>query len=357
MLVTTKIKLLTNEEQHRILKETMIRFNEVCNYISQIAFENKTHSQVKVHKLCYYDVKAQFGLSSQMAIRAIGKVVETYKADKEPEKPHTFGLLSAIVYDQRNMSVSIDHVSLVTLEGRIKIPLVVSGYHQGIIKQGRVKGQADVVLVDNVFYLLLVVDLPEPPQGKVVDFLGVDLGIKNIATDSDGKAFSGGHLNSLRKRHFKLRQRLQKKGTKSAKRLLKKRRQKESRFAQDVNHWISKQLVQRAKGTGCGIALEDLKGIRERVTVRKSQRRQHHSWAFYQLRRFIEYKAKLAGVPVVYVNPKYTSQTCSKCGHRDKKNRPTRDDFKCVQCGYVAPADHNAAENIRMAAVNQPYAG
>jgi putative transposase len=357
MLVTTKIKLITNEEQHRILKETMIRFNEACNYISQIAFENKTHSQVKVHKLCYYDVKDKFGLSSQMAIRAIGKVVETYKADKKPKKPHSFGLLSAIVYDQRNMNVSIDHVSLVTLEGRIKIPIVVSGYHQGIIKQGRVKGQADLVLVDGVFYLLLVVDLPEPPQKKPVDFLGVDLGIKNIATDSDGKHFSGSHLNNLRKRHFKLRQRLQKKGTKSAKRLLKKRRQKESRFARDVNHRIAKELVRRAKGTGRGIALEDLKGIRERVTVRKPQRRQHHSWAFNQLRQFIEYKAKLTGVPVVYVNPRYTSQKCSKCGYIDKKNRPTRDDFKCVQCGYVASADHNAAENIRRAAVNQPYAG
>jgi IS605 OrfB family transposase len=91
-------------------------------------------------------------------------------------------------------------------------------------------------------------------------------------------------LNNLRKRHFKLRQRLQKKGTKSAKRLLKKRRQKEARFARDVNHWIAKELVKRAQGTGRGIALEDLKGIRERVTVRKSQRRQHHSWAFNQLR-------------------------------------------------------------------------
>jgi IS605 OrfB family transposase len=115
--------------------------------------------------------------------------------------------------------------------------------------------------------------------------------------------------------------------------------------------------VKRAQGTGRGIAPEDLKGIRERITVKKSQRRQHHSWGFHQLRQFIEYKAKLAGIPLVYVKPYYTSQKCSKCGYTDKKNRPTRDDFKCVQCGYAAPADHNAAENIRRAAVNQPYAG
>jgi putative transposase len=97
------------------------------------------------------------------------------------------------------------------------------------------------------------------------------------------KHFSGSHLNNLRKRHLKLRQRLQKKGTQSAKRLLRKRRQIESRFARDVNHRIAKKLVRRAQDTGRGIALEDLKGIRERVTVKKSQRRQHHSWAFHQL--------------------------------------------------------------------------
>jgi IS605 OrfB family transposase len=351
MLVTT----IPTEEQHQILKETLIRFNEACHYISQIAFEHQTHSQVKVHKLCYYDVREKFGLSSQMAVRAIGKVVESYRAD---QKPGSFNLLSAIVYDQRNMSVRIDHVSLATLAGRMKIPLIVSGYHQGIMKQGRVKGQADLVLVDHVFYLLLVVDLPEPPLGEPVDFPGVDLGVKNIATDSDGKNYSASHLNSLRYRNFKLRQRLQKKGTKSAKRLLKKRRRKEHRFATDVNHQISRRIVERAKGTGRGIAMEDLTGIRERATVGKSQRRSHHSWAFNQLRQFVTYKALLAGVKLVLVDPRYTSQGCSRCGHVSKKNRPTRDDFKCIQCGFPAPADYNAALNIRSrAAVNQPYAG
>ena len=145
--------------------------------------------------------------------------------------------------------------------------------------------------------------IPEPPQGEPVDFLGVDLGVKNIATDSDGKNDSASHLNSLRYRNLKLRQRLQKKGTKSAKRLLKKRRRKEHRFATDVHHQISKRIVERAKGTGRGIAMEDLTGIREQATVRKSQRRSHHSWAFYQLRQFVTYKALLAGVKLFSLIP------------------------------------------------------
>ncbi|MER3402160.1 MAG: transposase, partial [Armatimonadota bacterium] len=138
--------------------------------------------------------------------------------------------------------------------------------------------------------------------------------------DSDGDAYSGGHLNGLRKRHAKLRARLQKKGTKSAKRLLKKRRRKEQRFARDVNHCISKKLVAKAKGSSRGIALEDLKGIRERISVKKAQRRVQHSWAFHQLRSFVEYKARLAGVPVVLVDPRNTSRTCPAYGHVAKAN-------------------------------------
>lgn len=186
----------------------------------------------------------------------------------------------------------------------------------------------------------------------------MDLGIKNIAADSDGNTYSGGKVNGLRGRHARLRAKLQSKGTQSAKRLLKKRRRKESRFAADVNHTISKRLVAKAKGTGRGIALEDLSGIRDRVTVRKAQRRSHHSWSFHQLRSFVTYKAKLAGVLVVLVDPRNTSRTCPECGTIDKRNRPTRDLFCCVSCGRAGPADTIAAGNIaRRAVVNQPHAG
>ena len=202
----------------------------------------------------------------------------------------------------------------------------------------------------------MVVDVPEPPADEPTDWVGVDLGIVNIAADSDGDTYSGGHLNGLRTRHATLRARLQARGTKSATRLLKKRRRREQRFARTVNHVISKRLVAKAKGTGRGIALEDLRGIRSRMTATKAQRRVQSSWAFHQLRSFIEYKARLAGVSVVAVDPRNTSRTCPACGHVAKANRRSQASFLCVSCGFAGPADTIAAENIRRAVVMQPYA-
>jgi len=354
MLCTAKIKLAVDPEQHQALLGTMARFNQACNHISKIAFESKTFSKFKVHKLCYYDVRNDFGLSSQMAVRAIGKVCESYKANKK--SLHTFKNTGAMVYDQRIMAFKgIDRVSLLTLSGRILVPMVISEYHQGVLAGRRVKGQADLILKNGAFFLLLVIDLPEPPKQPPKDFLGIDLGIKNIAVDSAGEVHSGDQMNGLRARHRRLRKKLQSKGTRSAKRLLKKCRRKEARYARNENHRISKQIVAKAKALGYGIALEDLAGIREKTTVRKSQRAQHHSWSFYQLLQFVSYKAALAGVEVVLVDPRNTSRECCKCGHTEKANRQSRDIFSCRACGYVAPADNVAAVNIgRRAAVNQP---
>jgi IS605 OrfB family transposase len=131
---------------------------------------------------------------------------------------------------------------------------------------------------------------------------------------------------------------------------------REARFARDVNHCISKQLVKIAKGTQRGIALEDLKGIRDRVTVPRKRRDELHSWSFAQLRSFIGYKAERAGVKVVQVDPCNTSRTCPVCGCIDKKNRPTQSQFSCISCGHVAHADYIAAVNIsRRGAVNHPH--
>lgn len=356
MFCTAKIKLLTTPEQHEKLLKTMKIFNEACNYISKIAFETKTFGQIKLHKLCYYDVREKFGLSAQLAVRAIGKVSETYKADKKTF--HVFREHGAVVYDNRILSFKgLEKVSLVTVEGRIEVPIVVSAYHKGIIQGRRVRGQADLILENGTFYLLLVVEIPEPDPFEPEGWIGVDLGIKNIATDSTGEVFSGGHVNNMRKRHLRLRAKLQSKGTKSAKRLLKKRSKKERRFVTNVNHVISKRLVEKALRHRCEIALEDLKGIRQRTTVAKSQRALHHSWAFRQLVDFIVYKAKLAGVPVVFVDPKNTSRTCPKCGHVAKENRVNRDWFCCQACGHADYADNVAACNIaRRAAVIRPNA-
>ena len=113
-----------------------------------------------------------------------------------------------------------------------------------------------------------------------------------------------------------------------------------------MNHVIAKRIVTEAERTGRGIALEDLTGIRARVRLRKPQRVTLHSWAFARLGRYIAYKATMAGVPVVYVDPAYTSQTCSSCRHVNKKNRPDQATFRCTSCGFAEHADANAARNI-----------
>lgn len=366
MIYTVKIRLCPSSKQVDQLLKTMERFNEACNIISQIAFENKTFGKVALHRLCYYQIRDEFKLSAQMVVRAIGKVSESYSDKTKRDSLNIFKPHGAIVYDDRILTVKLsDTVSILTLDGRIFIPMTVCEYHLSIINNAkRIRGQADLGYIDGKFFLFLVAELTDKPENTREGFFGVDLGIAKIATTSDGKFYSGAKIKNLRKRNFKLRQKLQAKNTKSAKRLLKKRRRKESRFATDVNHCISKRLVSVAKGTNRAIVLEDLKGICKRAkkgtrkTVCKTMRQALSSWAFYQLRQFIEYKAMAAGVQIIYVDPRNTSRTCSKCGHVDKKSRRDQEHFVCTACGYTLNADINAAINIanRGAAVIQPNA-
>ena len=260
-LYTLKIRLYPSSEQNDQLLKTMARFNAACNIISKFAFENKIFSKTKLQRFCYYQIRDDFKLSSQMVIRAIAKVCESYSDKKKRDKLHFFKPHGAIVYDDRILTVkSIDTVSILTLNGRIFVPMAVCEYHASIINNAlRVRGQADLGYIDGKFYLFLVAELLDKPENVREGFLGIDLGIAKIATTSDGKFYSGSKVKNIRRRYFRLRQRLQAKGTKSAKRKLKRRRRKESRFATDVNHCISKRLVEVAKGTQRAIVLEDLK--------------------------------------------------------------------------------------------------
>src|SRR3989454_2309370 len=267
----------------------------------------------------------------------------------------TFRPEGAIVYDERVMSFKgIDTVSLLTLSGRVLVPFRVGSYQEA--RLNAIKGQADLLYRNGVFYLAVTLDVPTPPLEEMTDTLGIDLGIINLATDSEGETFSGEAVEKNRKRHHALRQRLQKRGTKSAKRHLKKLSGKEARFKRNTNHVISKRIVSKAKAHGQAIAIEELRHIRKRTdsTVRRSQRNRHSSWAFGQLHSFLSYKAALAGVPLHTVNPRNTSRTCQQCGHCEKANRQSQADFKCVQCGFAAPADWNAAINISRASVMEP---
>jgi IS605 OrfB family transposase len=211
---------------------------------------------------------------------------------------------------------------------------------------------------DGAYFLhvQLTDDVPIPIDTQ--DVIGVDMGIKHLAVTDDGETFSGDAVEAVRRRHNRHRRALQKAGTKRAKRRLQRIRMKESGFKRDTNHVISKRLVAKAKGTASSIAIEDLEGIWKRTTARRAQRSRMKGWAFFQLRSFLSYKALAAGVPVILVDPAYTSQRCSSCGYTARNNRRSRDAFECRHCGFALGADVNAARNIRTRAdVVRPIVG
>ncbi|MDQ3692960.1 MAG: transposase [Chloroflexota bacterium] len=352
MKQTLAVKLAPSPEQAATLLATMERFNAACDAIAVAAFRERCANKIALQKIVYHDTRRDFGLSSQMTVRAISKVVEAHKRDKA--KQPRFRPTGALPYDERIMSWrGLEAVGLLTLGGRQIIPVRLGPYQEARIE--RRQGQADLIERDGEFFLNVTLDVPEPTPGDPKDFLGVDLGMTNIAVDSDGTIHSSAVVNGVRHRHRRLRQKLQAKGTKSAKRLLRKRKRREQRFARDTNHRISKHIVATAKDTGRGIALEDLTGIRGRIRLRRSRRAPVHSWSFGQLRSFIAYKAALAGVPVIAVDPRNTSRTCPACGIIDQANRPNQATFSCVDCGFAGLADHIAAIVIgRRAAVIQP---
>lgn len=339
-----QLKLLPSAEQAASLLATMERFNAACDALASVAFKQQCANKVELQKFGYHDIRRDFGLSAQMTVRAISKVVEVYKRDKSI-KP-TFRPHGAIVYDQRIMSwKGADRVSILTVDGRVILPWVAGSYQHA--RLDRARGQADLIYRAGKFFLFVTIDVGDVPPGDPTKFLGIDLGQRNLVADSDGEVYCGAHVANLRRRHDELRARLQRKGTKSAKRLLRKRRRKESRFMVQTNHRIAKAIVQKAKDTGRGIALEDLKGLRARTTVGRPQRRTHHSWAYAQTRNFVAYKAALDGVPVEPVDPRNSSRECPCCGIVDRRNRPSRDRFQCIGCGHAGPSDTTAATVIR----------
>jgi putative transposase len=396
MKQVVQVRLDTTREQFRALSATLAACNNTANVVSAAAYA----AGASHHRLHPRDLQAktyaqarQAGLGSQAAVRCIKKVADAYttlranlkagnygengsrRRAKAESRPVTFRPEAAQPFDDRNLSwdwASTDPrrgaVSIWTLEGRLKgVSFVGHPDQVALLRQYR-KGETDLLIRGGAAYLIATLEVPEKPLNLGLHlanpggWLGTDLGIANIATTSDGRKSAGKTVNRYRQRQVRLRARLQAKGTRSARRLLKKRARKEARFAADVNHQVSKEIVTEAERTGRGIALENLTGIRDRARLRKPQRIALHSWAFAQLGEFISYKARRAGMPVSFVDPAYTSQRCSACGAVDKKSRRNQAEYQCTSCGFVEHADVNAAINIASraagdwAAVNQPYA-
>jgi IS605 OrfB family transposase len=365
-----KVRILATEDQAAALAATLRTCNEAASWLSTAMHAVGQRGKHDVQKRFYTDLKRKFGLSAQPAIRVIGKVGDAYatlkanidagnygppgspKRNKVAATPVGFRADAAQPFDARCLSWQIPDavgvreatVSIWTTAGRLKGVRVLAAPHELVLLRTRPIGETDLICRDGKWFLHATVEALEAPQNEPVNgFLGVDLGIVNVATTSDGGRAGGARLNHYRRRQRRLRARLQAKKTSSARRLLKKRRRKEVRFAADVNHRISKRIVAEAKRTGRGIAVEQLGGIRARVRLRKPQRAAVHSWAFAQLSGFLAYKAKAAGVAFIEVDPAYTSQTCSACDWVDKRNRLSQAAFECGRCGFVGHADHNAA--------------
>ncbi len=337
------IKLQPSAEQHKALLDTLLAFNRACQYVADVAYEKRTANKIALQPFVYGTLRADFGLSSQMAIRAIAKACEAYKRDK---RIHVrFDEKGGMVYDPRLMSFKgLTHVSLLCLGGRQIIPLRYGAYQAA--RLDRAKGQADLILRDGVFYLYVTVDLPSAPPAANDGVIGVDLGMAQLAVDSTGEAFSGEPIKAVRRRYSRLRAGLQSAGTKSAKRHLKRIRQKEGRFQRWTNHTISRHLVSKALAQQKALAIEDLSGINSRTMVRRANRYERLSWAFAQLRAFVAYKCEAAGVSLYIIDPRNTSRTCVACGHCAKENRRSQSEFLCVDCGFSANADFVASVNI-----------
>ena len=352
MKLVVNLKLQPTPDQHAALLATLVKANAACNHVSAVAWERRVFGQYALHRLLYYDVKEMFGLTAQVAVRCIAKVADAYKADKRVQR--RFRSHGSIAYDDRILRFKPgDSVSIWTVAGRQAIPFV-CGDHQRRLLPFR-KGQTDLLYVRGVFYLSAVCEVDEPEMMEASDVLGVDLGIVNLAVDSDGTVYSGEAVEQQRRIHAHRRRNLQRKRTHAAHRKLRRIAGQQRRFQAHTNHVISKTIVQSAQRTGRGLALEDLTGIRGRVTARRRQRARLGNWAFSQLRQFITYKARLAGVPVFPVDPRNTSRTCPGCGSVEKANRVSQAQFLCQSCGLAGLADYIAARNIRArAVVDQP---
>ncbi|MGW1197509.1 RNA-guided endonuclease InsQ/TnpB family protein [Streptomyces sp. NPDC002536] len=365
MRIVVQVKLLPEAGQAAALSATLRAVNECANWVSSVAFERGVPREYELRKHTYAELRSR-GLGAQAAQHVIKKVRDAYttlKANiragnlgrpgskrrrKAEAKPIAFRAEAAQPYDDRCLSWQYDTqtVSIWTTAGRMKNIRFACSADAFKTLQAYRKGESDLIARDGAFYLIATCDVPEAGQYEPDGFIGVDLGIVNIATTSTGYKAAGRGLNRHRNRQLNLRHKLQKKATKSARRLLRKRNRREQRHAANINHIIAKTIVTEAERTSSGISLEELRGIRQRVRLRKPQRVALHSWAFAQLTGFIVYKSRRVGVPVVFVDPAYTSRQCCECGYTDKKNRAGQALFICRSCGVVAHADRNASRNL-----------
>jgi len=343
---TVICKLAPTPEQVVAIDATLQAFAAACDFAADAARRIGSTNKVKVQADAYRAIRETFGLSANLAIRAIARACAALKV---PAKMHSRFEPTSIDYDQRIFSFHEWNwtFGLTLLSGRVKLTTRLGDRQRSALKGRKPTSAVLVRRRDGGYYLHVPLADAAPEPIEVKGVIGVDMGVKHLAVTDDGETFSGERVEACRKKYHRIRQTCQRTGTKSAKRKLRKARAKESRYRKDVNHVLSKRIIAKAKGTGCAVGVEALTGIGNRTTARQADRSRMKGWAFHQLRTFLTYKALAEGVPVIPVDPRNTSRTCSECGHCERRNRKTRDDFECRHCGFQLPADWNAARNIR----------
>ncbi|MFD7281718.1 RNA-guided endonuclease InsQ/TnpB family protein [Streptomyces sp. NPDC059862] len=366
MKLVVQVKLLPTPGQASALEATLRACNRAATHASAVAFARDLKDRNALQKEVYADLKVTFGLSAQPAVRAVKKVVDAYAALKASLRAGNLGpptskryrraVGTPIVFrpqaqpfDDRCLSWQYDArtVPIWTVDGRMKgIRFACSSDQLKTLVQYR-KGESDLIERGGKWFLVATCDTPDPEVYEPADFIGVDRGIVNLATTSDGTNHQGRRLSRYRRWQARKRAELQARRTRSATRRLARRAQQERRHATHINHRISKEIVSVAQRTGRGIAVEELDGIRERVRLRRDQRATLSSWPFHQLGQHLAYKARRAGVPFLEVDAAHTSQRCPRCGHTERANRPDRNHFQCRRCGLAGPSDVVAGVNVR----------
>ncbi len=369
MIVTNKVfsTLRIKLGKYKELEYTVITYNKICQYIINYGWKNKTWNKNKLHHGTYKNIRIKYPKFSSAMVQtardqASGILKKTLKSKKKLLKPIK-KTHSGIKYDKRCLNIMFDKniISINTTFGRIKISFILADYYKKY--DNWIYSNAQLIKnKKNDYYLMIQVHKEIPEKIKECNILGIDLGIKKIAVTSNNVFYKSSHLKNIKGKYQKLKRDLQRKGTKSAKHKLKQISGKENRFVRDVNHCISKEIVNTNNTV---YALENLRNIRTNIkTYNKKLNYMIGNWSFAQLQMFIEYKAERVGKTIVYVRPNYTSQQCSKCGYIEKKNRKGNI-FKCKQCEFELDADLNASRNIArigktdflQASINKPNVG
>jgi IS605 OrfB family transposase len=348
---TVRLRLGVTAEQGTVLAETVRQYADAFNAVAKAGWDSKTTNGVKLHRATYKSLRKRLGLPSQLVISARMKAVEALKSVRERARqgrkigcPET--AKPAVRFDARSFRLDwAGTVRLTVVGGRIKAPVLFDCHSETF--KGLKTCSADLVRRPKGWFLHVVVEKEAPDVQETGKVVGVDRGVKRPAVTSDGKFLGNPRWRAVEERLLALRRRLQGKGTRSARRHLRRLNDRLARFRRDCDHVLSKRLV-RSVEPGDTLVFEDLTGIRENAKARgMANRRRLHSWSFARLESFVLYKAALRGVRIAYVDPADTSRRCSSCGLIDKKNRRMQSTFHCIRCGYERNADLVGSWNIR----------